>query len=785
MDSPNNGKMGVFLTQMFQFWYHVGFMPALGLDDNGSMAIAFGRLLRALEDGSWPTADIEPKDMAEASWCIKNIMFDSIEKVEALLDIHQQQQQQKQDQQSASFSAPNSLRSLASTNTMAGRLIGITIAITEMLGQVKAAQDLQDEQDKQDQGTNSVYNGSSGRWNVFGRYPASSPPSSSSSPPPPRRVPLNRLNWTHPPPPPPPPPASRPWAPPPPPKMTPHTPPHLNNNKVNNGSIDESSLGDTVILREMNDNYFHGALSGTEMSPEYLFEIARHLAPEDAFSYTRPIPPENLQTLVCAVAGWALGSNAMKVSTVRLESLTYSQIVNMLVLSGTMLHRSTTDRSTAAASSSRSAFTDDSSEYRSTSTLRQSFSSSGASTSSRAGTVSPPKPRIFRVLAIAAANADDSSSAVSVNSGPRRDSPSGSDFSRPWNPLPPPLRPPFPLGGPIKPRMEPLGFYNSTISRHPPPPMLRPSGATSYSTPPRWPISTGRPLPYLGSKKKKKGTSGFLGTKSAVDSDDSRSNSGSDSDSGSDSNDSRGSRRSRRYQTDGDSDSGSDSGSESDSSDKKRHRRKFAKRHSKKSGSKSKSKTSKKTKKSKRGKKGDDDDADSDWDAVSEKSLTVYSASDSDSTSSASESGSVSGSDSDPDAGSDSDVSHPRRKSKKSKGKRKHRSSRKADASSSEASSDSGSDSGVNSAASPDSGTEDNSDEDYYSDDNPAATRDGFTRWFIDGLEKARKEAIKEAKAKSKKSSKSKGSKNTKSKTEDKGSRSAKVKHRDSFVVVD
>ncbi|EFX01734.1 hypothetical protein CMQ_8200 [Grosmannia clavigera kw1407] len=94
-----------------------------------------------------------------------------------------------------------------------------------------------------------------------------------------------------------------------------------------------------TVMTDMRDEYFHGACHVTTESAEEIFERIRLIAPEAAFTYTHPVPDENIPLIVCSVVAWGLGSNAKRITPARLSSLTYGQIVNALMLSGKLLYR--------------------------------------------------------------------------------------------------------------------------------------------------------------------------------------------------------------------------------------------------------------------------------------------------------------------------------------------------------------------------------------------------------------------------------------------------------------
>lgn len=101
------------------------------------------------------------------------------------------------------------------------------------------------------------------------------------------------------------------------------------------------SMAPPSPFTDMRDEYFQGACDASSLSAESLFDLVRLIAPEAAFSYVQPIPAANMPAVVCCVVAWGLGSKAMRVPPARLARISYSQIVNVLVLSGTSLHRAT------------------------------------------------------------------------------------------------------------------------------------------------------------------------------------------------------------------------------------------------------------------------------------------------------------------------------------------------------------------------------------------------------------------------------------------------------------
>ncbi|CAK7266349.1 hypothetical protein SEPCBS57363_002051 [Sporothrix epigloea] len=119
------------------------------------------------------------------------------------------------------------------------------------------------------------------------------------------------------------------------------------------------------------------------MSTDHIFDIVCHLAQLDGFTYSNPVQPEDLMTLVCAVAGWALDSRSLCIAPINLQDLTYDQLLSMLIQSGLLLDRPSfapgvTESSPPLTNSSRE------------------------SSSMRAQS----KPPLFRVLALAMANAN-------------------------------------------------------------------------------------------------------------------------------------------------------------------------------------------------------------------------------------------------------------------------------------------------------------------------------------------------------------------------------------------
>ncbi|CAK7266351.1 hypothetical protein SEPCBS57363_002052, partial [Sporothrix epigloea] len=137
------------------------------------------------------------------------------------------------------------------------------------------------------------------------------------------------------------------------------------------------------------------------MSTDHIFDIVCHLAQLDNFTYSNPVQPEDLMTLVCAVAGWALDSRSLYIAPISLQDLTYDQLLSMLIQSGLLLDRPSfapgvTESSPPLTNSSResSSMRAESSPPLTTSS-RENFSMRAQS-----------KPPLFRVLALAMAKAN-------------------------------------------------------------------------------------------------------------------------------------------------------------------------------------------------------------------------------------------------------------------------------------------------------------------------------------------------------------------------------------------
>ncbi len=302
---PYHEPLDTFLKQLFQFWYHAGFLALLGLDDEDAMAAQFVRLLRNLE--SSPLSALGSKDVATAGWAVKHIMLDSIDKAESLLDLP---------------------RPTTTAASLPARLIEFSIAMAHLLDQVKAAQDDEKrlQQQQQQQLADLARNGP-----PFRPFPGFALP-----PPPPvnalgrgmmPRAPL---------------PASMlPLAP----RPSPQVQRDNNTGNANTsfyGSLviaSNNGADDAVMLREMHDEYLRARPDHATTTFESMFEKLRLIAPEGAFDYARTFPLANCTPAICCVVGWGLGQNAIQLPDGRMNTLTYFQVIDILAMAGPSLYR--------------------------------------------------------------------------------------------------------------------------------------------------------------------------------------------------------------------------------------------------------------------------------------------------------------------------------------------------------------------------------------------------------------------------------------------------------------
>ncbi|EPE04529.1 hypothetical protein F503_03591 [Ophiostoma piceae UAMH 11346] len=280
----DNEKMSVFETQLFQFWYSMGFLPYLGLDDNGDMSACLVRLLRALEEQQPASEPV--KSLADAEWSTKNIMLDCIDKAESLLGLAR-----------------------PSSTSLDGRLIEISIALSALLDKVKLAQKCEEEKGQDEQARMQS------RAPGIIMHPPTPHYASSASSGSVYNSALSNNQYSN----------------------------YIRNyyNGTYNGIFTPATttvVSKLATLNTMHDEYFRGAFDSSAMPRDCLFDKVRHIAPDAAFSYASAIHDDNLQAVVCCVAGWGLGHCAMALPDGRLEKLAYNQLINMLMLSGTSLH---------------------------------------------------------------------------------------------------------------------------------------------------------------------------------------------------------------------------------------------------------------------------------------------------------------------------------------------------------------------------------------------------------------------------------------------------------------
>ncbi|CAK7565242.1 MAG: hypothetical protein SEPTF4163_003154 [Sporothrix epigloea] len=300
-DSPFR-RMDTIHSQMFQFWYSVAFMPALGLDDSRSMATAFARLVRALEDNTGPSTATEEEEMTDATWRIKNTMHVCVDRAEALLDNHYRRLERERER--SPYREPSiyaERRPMAARTSFGGRLRQISTTVTNMLDQIQTAQTWLHLKERQDvHRATARYSSINAGRDDFQSLSSDWPKDAQAAPP------SSYTNFS------------------------------VRNDR---DSAEVPNLGNTVTLRDMPECYFVSAFGSAAMSTDHIFDIVRHLARLDDFAYSNPVQPQDLMTLVCAVAGWALGSRSLYIAPFCLENFTYDQLLSMLIQSGPLLDR--------------------------------------------------------------------------------------------------------------------------------------------------------------------------------------------------------------------------------------------------------------------------------------------------------------------------------------------------------------------------------------------------------------------------------------------------------------